>query len=1151
MLSARPCLHVPPGTFLPIFRLLLACALNLAAFATSAATAELKTDAGQADLPPALSDAIKTAQAALPRKRDVDADQRKQAEELLRDALADDELASEAVVQWQTFRDVVQQARGEAQRAQTPAKDTGMALADWRAKLPQDAGTDQFSDLLEQERNQLTAAQDSLHALEGELQKQTLRPDSLRDELAAARAQPRSPAAAAPSASPTLAEAQRLRALAAQRLQRCRLAALEMEQRSFEPRLRALFAQRSDRRRDVDEHGQRVHLLENMLLDRANSVVTDLATRLSQERDDLATAKAAPILLDSATANLDLGRDLVATIKRVGALRDLKNAYTSARADSEQAVKNTQARIELGGVSEEVGALLLAERHRLKPVATLARELASLRNELAKTKLELMDLREQQDGLENTDAAIAVALKQAGQLPVITGDLHDGLQRLLNTRSDVLTRLVSAKSRQVSLLGDSEQQLAGLVASNTKLSELLDSHLLGTPSHAPVGPAWFVDLLHALRTLAQADNGKPAQGFADNFRQAGALLPSLVVIMLGAAVFARRRVPALFERFAAPMRRIRTDRYRYTLQVSFLTVLAAAPIALLWAILSRMLAQATHAEPLEGSLGFATGSVALPWFVLAFLHWLTRENGLAHLHFRWPRVRRAALRQAVPWLALSILLPMFIHLWLRDVSNDETDATIGRALFILGALALSAIAWHLLRAGAVWTQRDSIANEPVRARQIARVAFGGIFLAIAVLAAIGYFFTAVTFAEHVLASLVAVLAIGVLHGMAVRWLVLGERRLALKRAEDRRAAEMESSSDGASGEAMPEVEATELAVADLGAQTRRVLRLAILILLGVALLLIWSDIAPALSFLDKIAVWKSTYADAEGKQIAFDVTVSSVLASLLVLAITWVGTRNLPGLLEIGVLRRLSIDAPTRYAVTSIVRYLIVLTGTLVGIGLLGMRWSNLQWLAAGLTVGLGFGLQEIFANFISGLIVLFERPARVGDIITIGNVEGTVARIRTRATTIVDWDNKEVIVPNKSFITDRLINWTLSDSITRVVIKVGVAYRNDPRLARKLLLEVAAEHELVLADPPPIAWFMGFGGSTQDFELRVHVAEINQRNLVRTELQMRIVEVFRENDIEIAFPQQDVWLRNAVEANAPPPQPAPSADAISASKRD
>jgi potassium efflux system protein len=1109
--------------------LLCVVALALQTCAAAAATQAINPDIAQAQLPPALADTINEALNALPRKRDVNADQRKQTEELLGDALATDQRASEDVAQWQTFRDAAEQARTGIQPTQAPSKDIGLALADWRAKLPQDAGTEQLSDLLEQERNLLATAQDSLRTLEDTLQKQTQRPDALRDELAAARTETGSQAPAAMAGTPvSLADAMRLRTQAATRLQRTHLAALEMEQRSFEPRVRALFAQRSERRRDVDEHGQRVHLLENMLLDRANSLVTDLVTHLLQERDELSTAKAAPILVDTASTNLDLGRDLVATVKRVGALRDLKNTYAGERSESEQAVKNTRARIELGGVSEEVGALLLAERHKLKPVAALNRELASLRNELAQIKLAAMDLRDQQDALENTDAAIAGLLTRAGQLPVIAGELHDGLQRLLGTRSDVLTRLISVKSRQASLLSDTEQQLAGLVTSTSSLSELLDSHLLGTPSHAAIGPSWFGDFWRALGAVVHPDSEKQVLGLLDNLRHAGVVLPLLAALMLAAAVVARRRVPIVFERIAAPMRRIRTDGYRFTVQVLVLTLLAAAPIALLWAIIGRILLHSAHAEPLEGSLGLATGSVAVPWFVLAFLYWLTRENGLAHLHFRWPRVRRTALRRAVPLLALAILLPMFIHLWLKEISSDEIDSTIGRALLILGALALAAVAWRLQRAGAVWTQRGNAENEPVRARQIARVGFTGVFLAIAVLAAIGYFFTAITLAEHVLVSLIAVLAISVVHGMAVRWLMLGERRLALKRAEDKRVAEVDAQGSDPSGEALPEVEVEELTVASLGAQTRRVLRLAILILLGATLLLVWSDIAPALSFLDKIAVWKSTYADSDGNQIGFDVTLRSVLESLLILTMTFIATRNLPGLLEIGVLRRLKIDAPTRYAITSIVRYLIVLIGALVGVGLLGVRWSNLQWLAAGLTVGLGFGLQEIFANFISGLIVLFERPARVGDIITIGNVEGTVARIRTRATTIVDWDNKEVIVPNKSFITERLVNWTLSDSITRVVIKVGIAYRNDPRLAQKLLLELASAHELVLKEPPPIAWMMSFGDSTLDFELRFYVAEINQRNPVRTDLQMRIVEVFRANDIEIAFPQRDVWFRNA-----------------------
>ena len=162
------------------------------------------------------------------------------------------------------------------------------------------------------------------------------------------------------------------------------------------------------------------------------------------------------------------------------------------------------------------------------------------------------------------------------------------------------------------------------------------------------------------------------------------------------------------------------------------------------------------------------------------------------------------------------------------------------------------------------------------------------------------------------------------------------------------------------------------------------------------------------------------------------------------------------------------------------------------------------------------------------------------------------VARIRTRATTIIDWDNKEVVVPNKSFITDRLVNWTLSDATTRLVIKLGVAYRNDPRAAQKILLDVAKSHPQVLDDPAPSCPMTGFGDSTQNFELRVYVAENAQRGNVQNELQFRIVEVCRENDIELAFPQRDVWIRNAEELRAgyaEKNQPA-SAAPISDSKR-
>ena len=202
--------------------------------------------------------------------------------------------------------------------------------------------------------------------------------------------------------------------------------------------------------------------------------------------------------------------------------------------------------------------------------------------------------------------------------------------------------------------------------------------------------------------------------------------------------------------------------------------------------------------------------------------------------------------------------------------------------------------------------------------------------------------------------------------------------------------------------------------------------------------------------------------------------------------------------------------------------------GLLFGLSLLGLRWGQLQWMAAALTVGLGFGLQEIFANFVSGLIVLFERPIRVGDVITIRGIEGTVTRIRTRATTVVDWDNKEVIIPNKTFITDQLTNWTLSDAVTRVVIKVGVAYQSNPEEVRGLLLELGRAHPKVLKEPGPNCWCVALGASTLDFELRVFVGNIFERSAVRNDLHGAVLREFRARGIDICFPQMDVWVREA-----------------------
>ena len=186
---------------------------------------------------------------------------------------------------------------------------------------------------------------------------------------------------------------------------------------------------------------------------------------------------------------------------------------------------------------------------------------------------------------------------------------------------------------------------------------------------------------------------------------------------------------------------------------------------------------------------------------------------------------------------------------------------------------------------------------------------------------------------------------------------------------------------------------------------------------------------------------------------------------------------------------------------------------------------GDVQWLVAALGVGLGFGLQEIVANFVSGLIVLAERPIRIGDVVTVGSTTGKVARIQARATVLVDFDNKEVIIPNKTFITERFVNWTLSDTVTRITLRVGVGYESDPEQVRSTLLALAHSHPAVLAEPAPVALFMALADSTLNFELRCFVSEIGDRLRTTDDLHSQIVSSFRAGGIRLAYPQMDVHL--------------------------
>lgn len=289
----------------------------------------------------------------------------------------------------------------------------------------------------------------------------------------------------------------------------------------------------------------------------------------------------------------------------------------------------------------------------------------------------------------------------------------------------------------------------------------------------------------------------------------------------------------------------------------------------------------------------------------------------------------------------------------------------------------------------------------------------------------------------------------------------------------------------------------------------------------------WSDIIGILSYLNTITLWNITGTDASGKiTILNSISITDVAISLLSIVLMVILTKNIPGLLEV-TLNKFATTKNASYSIKTILTYIIITTCTIVCLGHLGVTWDNLQWLVAALSVGLGFGLQEIFGNFVSGLILLFERPIRLGDIVTIGDVSGTVTRIRIRATTIMQFDKKELIVPNKKFITESLTNWTLSDTVTRIEISVGVSYNENLDIVQRNLLDIANKCPYVAKEPAPKAYFMRFGDSNLDHSLYVYVNTISERYPAINYLNKAIYNRFKDLNIEIAYNQIDMYIKN------------------------
>lgn len=253
------------------------------------------------------------------------------------------------------------------------------------------------------------------------------------------------------------------------------------------------------------------------------------------------------------------------------------------------------------------------------------------------------------------------------------------------------------------------------------------------------------------------------------------------------------------------------------------------------------------------------------------------------------------------------------------------------------------------------------------------------------------------------------------------------------------------------------------------------------------------------------------------------ITIMTIIQLILIIAVFFVVSKLLGRFLRRRILSRLGLDDGVQYTIIRLSHYLMMVFGILTALNLLGIPLTGLAVLFGLVGVGIAFGLQNITSNFVSGIILLFERPINVGDYIDVGETSGRVMSINMRSTTVVTLDNITLIVPNSQFIENTITNWSVEDPKIRAIISIGVAYGSDTELVKNLLLKIAESHPKILSDPKSSVIFKEFGDSSLNFDLRVWILKAIERFEIISDLNYAIDAAFRENNINIPFPQRDV----------------------------
>ncbi len=729
------------------------------------------------------------------------------------------------------------------------------------------------------------------------------------------------------------------------------------------------------------------------------------------------------------------------------------------------------------------------------------------------------------DGIEDNLSTAREEQLRLEEFEAIAGPGTDARGQLRSRRSDLLRALHSAVTEHIVVLNEYYSTVSALHDQVQDYQKLLQQRLFWLPSATIVNSEtvgelyesgkWFISQLR-FKALSEA--------ITRSVNERGGRI-ALVALLLIVLLIKRKAIINDIVVHSRHIGNVGHDRTTFTLRALIDSALLALPGIFVFS-LAALLVMEGNAFFSALSKGFTAAAFIM--FLLSFIRNVAREQGLGEIHFHWNTNSLQVIRRELPVL-MAFVIPIAVITTSTSSTPEgaQFDDSLGRLLFILVSIVLAVFAQRIMKAVRAYKSQRTFL---LFLHFIAVTAP----LVLAAASIIGYHYTALQLERNLFITICWLAFNSLLYYLGLRSISVRERRLTLERLREQRAAERKiaearEAADSSGEGVLATLDMPEMNLKDISQQSSSLLRIMVSALAVAGLVFFWADVIPALQLFNDITLW-TIATDLQGGD-PLPITLADALLALLVAAGTVLAAKNLPGTLEVMVLSRMNLEPGSGYAITTITTYILVIMGVVICLGVIGVQWSKLQWLIAALGVGLGFGLQEIVANFVSGIILLFERPIRVGDTVTIDGITGTVTRIRIRATTLVDWDRKEQIIPNKTFVTQDLTNWTLSDPITRVILRVGVAYGADVDKVQKILIEVAHDNERVVDEPAPAVFCVGLGDSSMNFEVRVFVKDLLDIMPLSHEIHASITRALTEAGINIPFPQRDIHVRTLPEA--------------------